>query len=65
MRANLIEKIRRGEELFPKLAEGTAEGAVIKDQLPTIFHWEGHTAGESPESVKVVFAAYRDTLHSS
>jgi hypothetical protein len=51
--------------MFPKLAEGTASGAVIRDQLPTIFHWEGHTAGEIHESVKRVFAAYRETLHSS
>ena len=58
-------KRSRGEELFPKLAEGTADNAVIKDQLPTIFHWKGHTAGEIHESVKTVFAGYRDSLHSS
>ena len=38
---------------------------VIKDQLPTIFHAEGHKPGEVQKVVKEVFDSYRGTLHSS
>jgi len=55
----------RGEELFPKLVEHKGEMPVIKDQLPTIFHAEGHKPGEVQKIVKEVFDAYRGTLHSS
>ena len=36
------------EDLFPKLVEHKGEMPLIKDQLPTIFHAEGHTPGEVP-----------------
>jgi len=55
----------RGEELFPKLVEHKGEMPVIKDQLPTIFHAEGHPPGEVQKIVQDVFDAYRGTLHSS
>ena len=45
-----IEKERaksRGEEMFPKLVEHKGDVPVIKDQLPTIFHAEGHPPGGS------------------
>jgi len=55
----------RGEELFPKLAE-TKEGIhLIKDQLPTIFHLEGHPPGEIQKIVKDALASYRSTLSRS
>jgi uncharacterized protein (DUF2252 family) len=63
-----IEKERaksRGEEMFPKLAEQRGNVHVIKDQLPTIFHPEGHTPGEIQRPVRDAFAAYRLTLASS
>ncbi len=55
----------RGEELFPKLVEHKGEMPVIKDQLPTIFHAEGHPPGEVQKAVRDVFDSYRGTLHSS
>lgn len=50
------------EDIFPKLVEHKGELPLIKDQLPTIFHAEGHTPGEVQQVVREVFAAYRDTL---
>ena len=55
----------RGEELFPKLAEQRGRLHVIKDQLPTIFHAEGHAPGEVQQGVRDVLAAYVDTLPSA
>jgi uncharacterized protein (DUF2252 family) len=55
----------RGEEMFPKLVEHKGEMPVIRDQLPTIFHAQGHKPGEIQKVVKDVFDAYRGTLHSS
>ena len=40
----------RGEEMFPKLVEHKGDNPVIKDQLPTIFHAEGHRPGEVDRS---------------
>ena len=50
------------EDIFPKLAEHEGEMPVIKDQLPTIFHAEGHTPGEVEKGVLDALAGYRDTL---
>lgn len=55
----------RGEELFPKLVECRGEMPVIRDQLPTIFHAEGHPPGEVQKIVNEAFDSYRGTLHSS
>jgi len=55
----------RGEEMFPKLVELKGEMPVIKDQLPTIFHAEGHPPGEVQQTVRDVLAAYRATLPSA
>jgi uncharacterized protein (DUF2252 family) len=52
----------RGEELFPKLVELRGDLAVIKDQLPTIFHAEGHTPGEVQQDLRDALTAYRATL---
>jgi uncharacterized protein (DUF2252 family) len=63
-----IEKERaksRGEEMFPKLVEHKGDIPVIKDQLPTIFHAEGHSPGEVQQGVRDAFAVYRATLPSS
>ncbi|MEI6226956.1 MAG: DUF2252 family protein, partial [Deltaproteobacteria bacterium] len=37
----------------------------IKDQLPTIFHAEGHPPGEVQEVVRKAMAGYRETLPSA
>ncbi len=50
------------EDIFPKLVEHKGEMPLIKDQLPTIFHAEGHTPGEVQQVVHEAFAVYRDTL---
>jgi uncharacterized protein (DUF2252 family) len=55
----------RGEEMFPKLVEHKGDIPVIKDQLPTIFHAEGHTPGEIQKAVTDVFAGYREALSPS
>ena len=50
------------DDIFPKLAELKGEMPIIKDQLPTIFHAEGHTPGEIQKVVSDALAAYRETL---
>jgi uncharacterized protein (DUF2252 family) len=55
----------RGEEMFPKFVEHKADIPVIKDQLPTIFHAEGHRPGEVQKAVRDAFAGYRSTRSSS
>ena len=55
----------RGEEMFPKLVEHRGGMPVIKDQLPTIFHAEGHPPGEVQQVVRDALTAYRETLPSA
>jgi uncharacterized protein (DUF2252 family) len=56
----------RGEEMFPKLVEHKGDMPIIKDQLPTIFHAEGHRPGEIQKILRDAFNTYRDNLpHSS
>lgn len=52
----------RGEEIFPKLVEHRGEMPVIKDQLPTIFHAEGHTPGDVEKAVRDTFEDYTRSL---
>jgi len=71
MRQRLIKRIEKeqaksaGEEIFPKLVEHKGDIPVIKDQLPTIFHAEGHPPGEIQKAVKDAIAGYRATLPHS
>ncbi|HEX6789830.1 MAG TPA: DUF2252 domain-containing protein, partial [Candidatus Krumholzibacteria bacterium] len=53
------------EDTFPKLVEHKGEMPIIKDQLPTIFHAEGHKPGEIMQVVRDALAAYRATLPHS
>ncbi len=53
------------EDLFPKLVVHDGENPVIKDQLPTIFHAEGHLPGTVERAVKDAIAGYRETLAPS
>jgi hypothetical protein len=53
------------EDIFPKLVEQKGEMPIIKDQLPTIFHAEGHTPGEIQKVVRDAIATYRGTLPHS
>lgn len=50
------------EDIFPKLAEAKGGLHVIKDQLPSIFHAEGHPPGEVQQVVQDTFAGYRSTM---
>jgi uncharacterized protein (DUF2252 family) len=71
LRKRVVKRIEReqaksrGEEMFPKLAEMRGNVHVIKDQLPTIFHAEGHPPGEVQQVVRDALAAYRETLPSA
>ena len=63
-----IEKARESQitdDVYPKLTAKEGEIIYIKDQLPTIFHWEGHEPGEINELVKFAFRGYRDSLSPS
>ena len=53
------------EDIFPKLVEHKGEMPVIKDQLPTIFHAEGHPPGEIQDAVMEALSGYRNTLSPS
>ena len=53
------------EDIFPKLVEHKGAMPVIKDQLPTIFHAEGHPPGEVQSVVMDALATYRSTLPPS
>ncbi|MRR57826.1 MAG: DUF2252 domain-containing protein [Deltaproteobacteria bacterium] len=50
------------EDIFPKLVEHRGEMPIIKDQLPEIFHAEGHPPGEIQQTLREAFVRYRDTL---
>ncbi len=52
-------------DIFPKLVEHKGEMPVIKDQLPAIFHAEGHAPGDVQKTVMDAFAGYRETLPPS
>ncbi len=68
LRKRVLERLQKeraksvAEDVFPKLVEHRGEQPVIKDQLPTIFHAEGHTPGEVQEVVRNAIAGYRATL---
>jgi len=53
------------EDIFPKLVEQKGNVPLIKDQLPTIFHAEGHPPGEVHRVVLDALDGYRATLPQS
>jgi hypothetical protein len=63
-----IDRVRKergkriAEDIFPKLVEHKGEMPLIRDQLPTIFHAEGHPPGEVQKIVFDALAKYRATL---
>ncbi len=71
LRKRALKRLQReraksiAEDIFPKLVEHKEEMPFIKDQLPTIFHAEGHPPGEIQQVLLDVLAAYRDTLPPS
>jgi len=50
------------EGLFPKLTDATSGSPIIKDALPSIFHWKGHVAGDVHPDVQFAYAGYRESL---
>jgi uncharacterized protein (DUF2252 family) len=50
------------EGLFPKLIDDAGGSSRFKDQLPAIFHWEGHTPGEIHWEVRQAFDRYRESM---
>ena len=50
------------EGLFPKLVDDSGGSPIIRDQLPAIFHWKGHSPGEVHPDVMQIFAGYRESL---
>jgi hypothetical protein len=53
------------EDVFPKLVEHKGDKPIIKDQLPTIFHLEGHPPGEIQKALRDALAIYRESLNTS
>src|SRR5271166_4847702 len=68
IRRRVIKRLAQAREsstsegLFPKLVNASGGATHFKDQLPAIFHWKGHTAGEIHFEVKQAFNRYRETL---
>ena len=50
------------EEIFPQIVKGSGKTSFIKDQLPSIFHWENHSPGEVVQEVKNAFDLYKTSL---
>jgi uncharacterized protein (DUF2252 family) len=50
------------EEIFPQIVKGSGKTNFIKDQLPSIFHWENHSPGEVVQEVKDAFDLYKTSL---
>ncbi len=50
------------EEIFPQIAKGSGNSRFIKDQLPSIFHWESHSPGEIVKEAKDAFELYKESL---
>ncbi len=53
------------EEIFPQIVKGSGNSTFIKDQLPSIFHWETHSPGEVVQEVKDAFDLYKTSLPPS
>ena len=50
------------EEIFPQIVKGSGNSTFIKDQLPSIFHWENHLPGEVVQETKDTFELYKESL---
>jgi len=50
------------EEIFPQIIQGSGESRIIQDQLPSIFHWEGHSPGEISPEAREAFSLYNKSL---
>jgi uncharacterized protein (DUF2252 family) len=50
------------EEIFPQIVKGSGNSTFIKDQLPSIFHWENHLPGEVVQETVDTFELYKKSL---
>lgn len=50
------------EGYFPKLVDAAGGATHFRDQLPAIFHFEGHSPGEIHWEVRQAFNRYSETL---
>jgi len=50
------------EEIFPQIVKGSGSSSFIKDQLPSIFHWESHSPGEISPETRDTFELYKTSL---
>jgi uncharacterized protein (DUF2252 family) len=60
-----VEKERQrsiSEEIFPRLFKGSDDSKTIMDELPVIFHWEGHSPGEVAQEIRNAFDLYRKSM---
>jgi uncharacterized protein (DUF2252 family) len=51
------------EEIFPEIDRISGKRPVIKDKLPSIFHFEGKNPEEFQELVREAFNLYRESLN--
>jgi len=71
IRRRVIKRLAQAREsstsegIFPKLIDDAGGSTRFKDQLPAIFHWKSHTAGEVHWEVRQAFARYRETMRPS
>ncbi len=57
------EKARSiAEEIFPQIVKGSGGSKFIKDELPSIFHWTGHSPGEVIPEIMDAFELYKTSL---
>ncbi len=50
------------EEIFPQIVKGPENSIFIKDELPSIFHWENHSPGEVDKDTLGTFERYKKSL---
>ena len=50
------------EDLFPQVVKGPENSIFIKDELPSIFHWENHSPGEVDKDTLATFERYKASL---
>ena len=50
------------EEIFPQIVKESGKNTFIKDQLPSIFHWENHLPGEVVQEAINAFELYKTSL---
>jgi uncharacterized protein (DUF2252 family) len=50
------------EEIFPQILHGAGKTKFIKDELPSIFHWDSHLPGQIDQDLRIAFELYKSSL---